>query len=217
TVKEFSFKVGDILFLASDGRDDIVIKEGDSNTTRVINEDEKAFLNVILRGEGDLQKTVNNLRQTGGLSDDLSIIRIEILGFNSEAIRKEKKSIKETVRERLVEIKDLIRKKNYAGAAHALQHVSTELSIENVPEYYILLSRIQLNDGQLQMARQSLEKALQLGHEVAPAYKSLGNIFYKLKMLPEAIDAWEHALKLNPDDKALSHLLRDIEAQKTTT
>ncbi|MBV6492518.1 MAG: hypothetical protein LDLANPLL_00512 [Turneriella sp.] len=214
TVKEFSFKTGDVLFLASDGRDDIVLKEADTKSDRVINEDEKAFLNVILRGQGDLQQTVENLRKTGGLSDDLSIIRVEILGFNSEPISREKKALKETVRERLVAIKALISKKDYSGAANALQHVSAELNIENVPEYYILLSRIQLNDGQLQMARESLEKALRLGHEVAPTYKSLGNIFYKLKMRKEAVDAWEKALMLNPDDKALRHLIEDIEAQE---
>ncbi|MBN8219548.1 MAG: SpoIIE family protein phosphatase [Spirochaetes bacterium] len=215
TVKEFSFKVGDVLFLASDGRDDIVLKEAENGQNRVINEDEKAILDIILQGSGSLQKTVETLQNTGGFSDDLSIIRIEVLGFNPQPIERQRiaENARASVKERLSHIKLLIQKKDFAGAATALQETSSELNIENVPQYYILLSRIQLNDGQLQLARESLEKALRLGHEAAPTYKSLGNIFYKLKMKKEAVEAWEKAMLLNPEDKSLRNLLDELQAQ----
>lgn len=215
TVKEFSFRPGDVLFLASDGRDDIVLKEAENGQNRIINEDEKAILDIILQGSGSLQKTVETLQSTGGFSDDLSIIRIEVIGFNPEPIERERivENARVSVRERLSHIKALIQKKDFSGAATALQETSSELNIENVPQYYILLSRIQLNDGQLHLARESLEKALRLGHEAAPTYKSLGNIFYKLKMKKEAVEAWEKAMLLNPEDKSLRNLLDDVQAQ----
>lgn len=215
TVKEFSFKVGDVLFLASDGRDDIVLKEAEDGQNRIINEDEKAILDIILQGSGSLQKTVETLQGTGGFSDDLSMIRIEVLGFNPQPIERQKivESARASVKERLSNIKLLIQKKDYSSAATALQETSSELNIENVPQYYILLSRIQLNDGQLHLARESLEKALRLGHEAAPTYKSLGNIFYKLKMKKEAVEAWEKAMLLNPEDKPLRNLLDEVQAQ----
>lgn len=218
TVKEFSFRPGDVLFLASDGRDDIVLKEAENGQNRIINEDEKAILDIILQGSGSLQKTVETLQSTGGFSDDLSIIRIEVIGFNPDPIERERiiESTKVSVRERLSHIKTLIQKKDFSGAATALQETSSELNIENVPQYYILLSRIQLNDGQLHMARESLEKALRLGHEAAPTYKSLGNIFYKLKMKKEAVEAWEKAMLLNPEDKSLRNLLDEVQAQAVT-
>ncbi|MBL8034047.1 MAG: SpoIIE family protein phosphatase, partial [Leptospiraceae bacterium] len=219
TVKEFSFQVGDVLFLASDGRDDIVLKEAEDGKSRIINEDEKAILDIILRGHGSMQKTVETLQSVGGFSDDLSIIRIEVLGFNPQPIERQRleSSGGMSVKERLSKVKLLIQKKDFAGAATALQETSSELNIENVPQYYILLSRIQLNDGQLNLAKESLEKALRLGHEAAPTYKSLGNIFYKLRMKKEAMDAWEKALLLNPEDKSLRNLLDELQAQTAST
>jgi tetratricopeptide (TPR) repeat protein/HAMP domain-containing protein len=218
TVKEFSFRVGDVLFLASDGRDDIVLKEAENGQNRIINEDEKAILEIILQGSGSLQKTVENLQSSGGFSDDLSMIRIEVLGFNPQPIERQTitENARASVKERLSEIKLLIQRKDFAGAATALQSTSSELNIENVPQYYILLSRIQLNDGQLHLARESLEKALRLGHEAAPTYKSLGNIFYKLKMKKEAVESWEKAMLLNPEDKSLRNLLDEVQAQAVT-
>lgn len=215
SVKEFTFQVGDVLFLASDGRDDIIISESESGEARVINEDERAILDIILRADGSIQKTVETLRSTGGFSDDLSIIRVEITGFNQQPIkpRRAEGSAVKSVKERLSKVKQLIQNRDFAAAAAALQETSSELNVESVPQYYILLSRIQLNDGQLALAKESLEKALRLGHEAAPTYKSLGNIFYKLRMKKEAIDSWKRALLLNPEDESLRNLLDEIQAQ----
>jgi tetratricopeptide (TPR) repeat protein len=138
-----------------------------------------------------------------------------VLGFNPAPIEKQglTEGARTSVRERLSQIKLLVQKKDFAGAAEALQSTSAELNIENVPQYYILLSRIQLNDGHLNLARESLEKALRLGHEAAPTYKSLGNIFYKLRMKKEAMEAWEKALLLNPEDRSLRNLVDELQAQ----
>jgi tetratricopeptide (TPR) repeat protein/HAMP domain-containing protein len=218
-VREYDFHVGDVLFLASDGRDDIVLQESHDGTTRVINEDEKAILNVILRSEGSMQKTVEMLRQSGGLSDDLSIMRIEIVGFNPKPISaaEQRKSLRSSVQERLLRVKELIRAKDFAAAAKALQSTSAELKIDDVPQYYVLLSRIQLHDGNLQLARESLEKALRLGHEAAPTYKSLGNIFYKLNMKQEALEAWQRAAQLAPDDEKLAANINELRGHILTT
>jgi tetratricopeptide (TPR) repeat protein len=211
-VREYQFHVGDVLFLASDGRDDIVLQESQDGTTRIINEDEKAILNIILRSEGSMQKTVELLRKSGGLSDDLSIMRIEIVGFNPKPISaaEQRKSLRSSVRERLLKVKELISAKDFAAAAETLKSTSAELKIDDVPQYYILLSRIQLQDGNLQLARESLEKALRLGHEAAPTYKSLGNIFYKLNMKQEALEAWQRAAQLAPDDEKLAANINEL-------
>ncbi len=214
TVKEFTFSPGDVLIFASDGRDDIILQEARDGENRVINEDENAILRVIQKSEGDIEKAVEALQTLGGLSDDLSMVRIEVLGFNPAPVKK--KAVKHgepTVQERLLTVQAAIKQGNFKIAAERLQSTSFELEVENVPQYYILLSRIQLNDGQLRLAKESLEKAVELGHTVAPTYRALGKIFYRLNMKEEALAAWKKALELKPEDKATETVVHKLQEQ----
>ncbi|XDD46913.1 SpoIIE family protein phosphatase [Leptospira sp. WS39.C2] len=78
-VRIFPLENGDILFIGSDGRDDLVLKEsGDGN--RLINEDETKFLEVVEKSKGNLGLLVDNLLDVGAFSDDLTLLRIEWLG-----------------------------------------------------------------------------------------------------------------------------------------
>lgn len=67
---------GDIIFLGSDGRDDILLGK-DKNGLRIINEDETAFLKHIEAGRGDLSAIEKSIIKTGELTDDLTLLRIE--------------------------------------------------------------------------------------------------------------------------------------------
>ncbi|MGV3666891.1 MAG: SpoIIE family protein phosphatase [Leptospira bouyouniensis] len=78
-VRIFPLEKGDILFIGSDGRDDLVLEEsGDGN--RLINEDETKFLEVVEKSKGDLNLLVENLLDVGSFSDDLTLLRLEWLG-----------------------------------------------------------------------------------------------------------------------------------------
>ena len=68
---KFQLIPGDIVFVGSDGRDDIRIGE-----SRIMNEDETLFLKSVTDSKGNLQELVRILESTGEISDDLSIIRI---------------------------------------------------------------------------------------------------------------------------------------------
>ncbi len=78
---EFEFKVleyqlnpNDTLILGSDGRDDILIKiEG---SIREINYDEKLFLKFVEESKGDLNQLEIILKNSGELTDDLSLLKI---------------------------------------------------------------------------------------------------------------------------------------------
>ncbi|WCL49211.1 SpoIIE family protein phosphatase [Leptospira sp. GIMC2001] len=77
---EFTFKVhkakifaGDVLFVGSDGRDDINLSE---QGERVINEDETLFLRLVEESRGELDKLVQLIEFQGELTDDLSLIRV---------------------------------------------------------------------------------------------------------------------------------------------
>ena len=65
---------GDVIIIASDGRDDIDITPNEP--VRTINEDESLFLKHVIQGEGDVYKIYECLTQFGEFIDDLSILRI---------------------------------------------------------------------------------------------------------------------------------------------
>lgn len=75
SVSTFQLEVGDVLFVGSDGRDDILLETTQSGA-RVINEDETLFLKVVQKAKGQLSAVENELNAFGELTDDLSLIRI---------------------------------------------------------------------------------------------------------------------------------------------
>ncbi|MCB1192919.1 MAG: SpoIIE family protein phosphatase [Leptospiraceae bacterium] len=83
-VKEFKLHPGDVLFVGSDGRDDINLEP--EKSIRVINEDETLFLRIVEESKGEIDKIVEIVHSKGVVTDDLSIMRI---GFK-EKITSEK-------------------------------------------------------------------------------------------------------------------------------
>ena len=64
---------GDIFIVGSDGRDDLAVS-GAKTTTLA---DFERFPGLVENGAGNLEKIVANIRRTGEITDDLSLIRIE--------------------------------------------------------------------------------------------------------------------------------------------
>lgn len=91
----FHFQPGDIIYLGSDGRDDILLER---NGERFINEDENLFLRALEKAEGDINKVVQILQEYGEITDDLSLIRISYneqvgLTLNNEILIEHKKEL----------------------------------------------------------------------------------------------------------------------------
>ncbi|MBR31318.1 MAG: hypothetical protein CMN77_08375 [Spirochaetaceae bacterium] len=70
---------GDIFISGSDGRDDLIIGK-DEEGNRIYNMDESAFLSVVEESQAQLPSIQKNLEERGQLSDDLSLLRIELQG-----------------------------------------------------------------------------------------------------------------------------------------
>ncbi|PJZ47573.1 SpoIIE family protein phosphatase [Leptospira saintgironsiae] len=98
-IKTFQLEPGDCIFVGSDGRDDIIVGM-DSDGDRIINDDEKLFLNSVEKGRGDLQEIYNVILNIGKLSDDLSLIRLSFTGNGKHTIAQDEKRqrIKELLR-----------------------------------------------------------------------------------------------------------------------
>lgn len=74
-VREFQLYPGDIVICGSDGRDDLLLGY-DARGDRIINEDERVFLGIVEKSRGSLETIVENIHNTGGVTDDLSLIRV---------------------------------------------------------------------------------------------------------------------------------------------
>lgn len=72
-IYSFHLQPGDIIFVGSDGKDDLEIRNGDEVH---INEDENLFLSFIEKSNGNLQEIIEQIQKTGNLIDDISIIKI---------------------------------------------------------------------------------------------------------------------------------------------
>ncbi|MCB1145666.1 MAG: SpoIIE family protein phosphatase, partial [Leptospiraceae bacterium] len=75
SVATFQLEPGDVLFVGSDGRDDILISMNEDGS-RLINEDETLFLKIVEEAEGDLSEIKKSLYKRGELTDDLSLLRL---------------------------------------------------------------------------------------------------------------------------------------------
>ncbi len=75
-LRTLELQPGDIVIAGSDGRDDIMVGYDDVTGMRIINEDEKLFLEAVERGEGNLKEIVDVIKERGELTDDLSLLKI---------------------------------------------------------------------------------------------------------------------------------------------
>ena len=73
-VHRFQLEPGDVVIMASDGRDDIDLTPTEAQ--RTINDDEYLFLQRVEESRGALEQIVVGLERLGTLTDDLSFIRI---------------------------------------------------------------------------------------------------------------------------------------------
>ena len=78
-IRIFPLEAEDVLFVGSDGRDDLILPQGNAEN-RLINEDETQFLRRVEESEGKLKDLVERLKSFGELSDDLTLVRLEWKG-----------------------------------------------------------------------------------------------------------------------------------------
>ncbi|WP_243393360.1 tetratricopeptide repeat protein [Leptospira perolatii] len=78
SVRIFQLMQGDLVFVGSDGRDDILVKNLEGEET--VQEDETLFLKTVEKAEGQIETVREITRKQGVLIDDLSLLRIQFDG-----------------------------------------------------------------------------------------------------------------------------------------
>jgi len=114
-VKTFRLHKNDILFTGSDGRDDISFGRDEMGNS-MINSDETLFLRVIEKTGGQLTQMYDELKLSGDITDDLSLVRIEYAGLGHEPVHKSDLSV----------IKKYAQNKDYEGAIRELDRMYEE-------------------------------------------------------------------------------------------
>ncbi|TGK20138.1 stage II sporulation protein E [Leptospira fluminis] len=74
-VRVYKLEKGDVLFLGSDGKDDIILSDP-SKKESAMNEDEYLFLRFVELSKGNLEDLERLISAAGEISDDLSLMRI---------------------------------------------------------------------------------------------------------------------------------------------
>jgi serine phosphatase RsbU (regulator of sigma subunit) len=125
-IKSFLLEPGDVIYIGSDGRDDILIGRNEKGE-RIINEDETLFLKCVEEGSGALEETVEAVLRKGELTDDFALIRI---AYNPNSLLIDDFRAQEAERSKFIiqMAKKALRDKDYASAS-----LNFSLAVEEFP------------------------------------------------------------------------------------
>ena len=116
-VQTFQMLPGDIIISGSDGKDDIFLGMGEEGE-RIINDEEGWILPKIEQGKGELKKIYTAISQSGEITDDLSLVRVEydyhVMDFVIDLDMEE-------VDQMLIEAKPFQNKKGHTKAVEILE------------------------------------------------------------------------------------------------
>jgi HAMP domain-containing protein/CRISPR/Cas system CMR-associated protein Cmr5 small subunit len=128
SIKTFKLKPNDVIFIGSDGKDDLVLNS-ESMAGRIINSDESLFLRVIEETKGDLSKIKEHLSKYGEIMDDLSILRINYFGENKNENLYDKLTVAN--RQEAIGILETMRETNPRALKHLAKLYMQEKNYEN--------------------------------------------------------------------------------------
>lgn len=197
----FQLQKGDVLFGGSDGKDDILV-HGACSGEHFLNTDEKIFLEHVRRREGNLSGIVRSIQQTGELTDDLSLFRLE---YNPESETQEKTASTQDGLEQITKFKQEIRKGNLI-AAQTLLESAYELNDRNL-EVLQSLVKFRITNKEYEQAVKYGEEYLSLKADSNHILLSLSFAYQKLGKINKAIEYSERLILREPQHlKNTTHL-----------
>ncbi|MCP5499109.1 MAG: SpoIIE family protein phosphatase [Leptospiraceae bacterium] len=196
-IQEFQFKKGDVVFLGSDGRDDIRL----DIDSRLINEDETLVLKHVEKAKGDLDLLITEIEKAGEITDDLSILRIEFLHPKVEETSEEDviTTYELSLNENYEKAKELVRQGDLENAKLLLEKESP--SGINSFKVYRLLGLICLKLKEHDTCISSLNRALEqqaddleIWYYLSVAYKRTKDYDKSIETSLKALDSKEHEI-----------------------
>jgi tetratricopeptide (TPR) repeat protein len=203
-IKDIQLRPGDILFMGSDGKDDVKIGIDPETGNRVINEDEKAFLRHVEYNKGNIFRVANAVETSGELTDDFTMIRI---GFLEDF-----ESRKEELSQAGITIGDdgniLVENSNIGtGVENDKVKMFREMD-EHKAEAYRLYKEGKFKDALTIL--ESLKGNYNRYEDNFQVLYLLGHCLVKLQRYDESIQVWEEALTFRPDNEKLIRNIQSI-------
>lgn len=219
--KVFSFQLlpGDIVVLASDGRDDIDLTP--EEPVRTINEDETLFLRIVEESNADMHEMEKNIMKKGNITDDLSFLTVS---FDSNAVINNMKEIIESVKEKkLLQTESIEEKIESNKSEELIQEENAEPAEQSLNEfenpYFIpVTSNIDINhmymeskklyqEGNLNKAIEVLSTAFRVDQNNQKLNKLLGLLSLKGKDYETAVKVLNKYLNEDPDTEEVLYYL----------
>ncbi len=198
TYNEISLHAGDVLFLGSDGKDDLNLTPDDNE--REINEDETLFLRFIEQGEGDLDDIIQHIKSYGEVTDDLSVMRV---GFLENFENKQEHLGKLGIR-----VKE-------DGSVEDLNQTNDVTGFEVLEAKKGEAVRL-FNQKQLDQAfniLKDLKNVFRRKRDHFDVAFMLGQCYIQRKEFDQALVSLKEALEVQPDHTLVKKLIRKIETQ----
>lgn len=190
-IQEYQLNPKDIVFLGSDGKDDINLRPGSDPPE--INQDEDLFLRIIERNHGNLRKIVQDIFQIGEVMDDLSIIRV---GFEDESTEEQNLS-NDLIH--AFRISNCIRNKNYKKALDLMEGPSEK----QTPEILVSRGYCLLKEKRYLKSLKYLTLAIKQRSDYFQALKYAGVAHFQMGNLKKCNYYWTRAIILDENDKLL--------------
>lgn len=200
-VNTFPLKTGDILFLGTDGRDDLMI--GDTEGNRMMNEDENLFLEAIQKAEGNMDTIMEELKNRGEITDDISLLKITFQpqGFQKRPVSPGyltylKKAVKLT-------------KEHKIGEAIFAMEKAYQLHPENAIVCKIL-GKLQFKIANYQIANEYFQKSYKINPNLEESILWSAYSYKRMGMIKKAIDTAERLRIRNPRNREVISFLQRI-------
>jgi glyoxylase-like metal-dependent hydrolase (beta-lactamase superfamily II) len=203
----FQLEPGDVLFITSDGRDEINLTPGEETKTRL--NDETHFLKIIENSKGDLEKTITSVFQVGELLDDFSILRV---GYNETVYYTYDNTLLEQKMNGML-IDSFFKNHKYKDALELLEEPPEKQN----PKLLFYRGYCHAQYNRYNKALEYMELALEKDPDNFQILKYAGYYHYLLKNYDTSIKYWDKAHSLKPDDteivKNLKMLKNRIKSQ----
>lgn len=212
SISTFKLQPNDILFLGSDGKDDLVLGYNQDGT-RNINFDETLFLKIVEESNGELDVIYNNLKERGEFIDDLSIIKIEynppihILN-KRKLILAEDKFIFQQAKENLLQYNQTHNDQILEETTNMFQKL-----VKKYPENYLFrkyLVHCLLKQKKVNLAILQLEELYHIYPDNNEVLFQIIRLLYKKRIYSKAAEYAEIYLLRNPDNKEILRILIEI-------
>lgn len=206
-VKTFQLKPGDVIITGSDGRDDIII--GNEENYDLINEDDSLFLTHVKKGKSDLEKIVNEIRNTGKIYDDLSILRISFKENQEESMEIASLDQPQGLNE---VVNNFLEKEEHQRALDYLLEYSNLNPMDEDALYQ--LAKVYLQLKKLKLAQEASERLYLRNKQHTKNLLVYSQILFELRFFSKVRLILEQILDREPVNKEAQKLLKKLKEKE---